>query len=137
MSYLDICRAQLPMDEGRRKRAYQDSLGIWSGGIGRNLQDVEFSDSEIALMFANDLDRAEITAKVLFPSFDKLSDNRKAALVNLAFNMGERLAGFHHMREAVAQEDFNEAANQLTDSLWAKQVQASRSERIIKMIREG
>lgn len=137
MSHLDICRVQLPLDEGRRVKAYKDSMGILSGGIGRNLQDVEFTDSEIALMFANDLERADFAARALFPSFGMLSDNRRAALVNMAFNMGqERLSEFHHMRDAIESGDFDAAADAMIDSLWAKQVGA-RAARLEKMMREG
>lgn len=137
MSYLDICRTQIPTDEGRRARAYKDSMGILSGGIGRNLEGVSFTDGEIALMFANDLERADFAARTLFPSFGTLSENRKAAIVNMAFNLGqERLSEFHHMRDAVTAEDFDAAADAMADSLWAKQVGA-RALRLEKMIREG
>jgi lysozyme len=137
VSHLDICRAQLPLDEGRRKKAYKDSLGIWSAGVGRNLQDVEFSDAEINLMFDADLERADRIARGLFPGFDKFSDNRKAALTNLAFNMGYRLGGFANMRKAIDKNDWNRAAIELADSLWARQVQQSRRDRLLGMIRNG
>ncbi len=137
MSHLDICRVQIPEDEGRRAKAYQDSVGIWSGGIGRNLQDVAFTDSEIALMFETDLERADFAARTLFPTFGALSDNRKAVLVNMAFNLGQqRLSEFHHMRDAVADANFEAAADAMMDSLWAKQVGA-RAVRLEKMMREG
>ena len=138
MSYLDICRAELPEDEGRRKKAYKDTEGIWTAGIGRNLQDVEFTDSEIALMFANDLERADQAARRIFQNFDVLSAPRKAACVNLSFNMGERrLRGFQKMIAAVHAMDFERAADELVNSKWYTQVQPSRSHRIVKMVREG
>ena len=138
MSYLDICRSELPTDEGRRSKAYRDSVGVLTAGIGRNLEHVEFTDSEIALMFANDLERADKAARAIFPAFDGLSAPRKAALVNLAFNMGERrLRSFRKMIAAVHAGDFERAATELVDSLWYRQVQPSRSRRIVKMMREG
>lgn len=138
MSYLDICRQSLPIDEGRRSKPYMDSEGIWTGGIGRNLQDVEFTDSEIALMFANDLDRADRAARKLVMTFDSLSDARKSVLVNLAFNMGERrLSGFRKMLAAVDAGEFGLAADEMVDSRWYTQVQKSRSERLVRMMREG
>ena len=138
MSYLDICRVELPEDEGRRKKAYRDSVGVLTAGIGRNLQDVEFTDSEIALMFANDLERADKGARAIFTQFDALTAPRKAALVNLVFNMGERrLRGFQKMIAAVHAGDFGRAADELVNSKWYTQVQPSRSHRIVKMMREG
>ena len=138
MSYLDICRAELPEDEGRRKKAYRDSVGVLTAGIGRNLQDVEFTDSEIALMFANDLERADQAARRIFQNFDVLSASRKAALVNMAFQLGpHRLAGFKKMIAAVHAGDFMEAARQMRESKWYEQTQRSRSDRLIKMIQDG
>ena len=136
MSYLDICRKQLPIDEGRRTRAYRDSRGIWTVGIGRNLEHVNFSDDEIALMFANDLERADSLARVLVPNFDTLSEARKAVLVNMAFNLGPRLGQFARFLEAVRLEDFLRAAQEMEDSLWHKQVGA-RALRLEEAMREG
>ena len=63
------------------------------------------------LALENDIEDAEITAKTLFPTFDGLSDARKAVLVNMAFNLGaHRLAGFARLREAVANGHFEAAA---------------------------
>ena len=136
MSYLDICRKQLPIDEGRRTRAYKDSRGIWTVGIGRNLEHVNFSDDEIALMFANDLERADSLARVLVPNFDTLSEARKAVLVNMAVNLGPRLGQFARFLEAVRLEDFLRAAQEMEDSLWHKQVGA-RALRLEEAMREG
>ena len=136
MSYLDICRKQLPIDEGRRTRAYRASRGIWTVGIGRNLEHVNFSDDEIALMFANDLERADSLARVLVPNFDTLSEARKAVLVNMAVNLGPRLGQFARFLEAVRLEDFLRAAQEMEDSLWHKQVGA-RALRLEEAMREG
>ena len=136
MSYLDICRKQLPIDEGRRTRAYRDSRGIWTVGIGRNLEHVNFSDDEIALMFANDLERADSLARVLVPNFDTLSEARKAVLVNMAVNLGPRLGQFARFLEAVRLEDFLRAAQEMEDSLWHKQVGA-RALRLEEAMSEG
>lgn len=137
MSYLDIAKTQLPGDEGRRTRIYRDTVGKQTVGIGRNVDDVAFSDDEIALMFCNDCKRADVVCRNLFPAFDALTDNRKAALLNMAFNLGPGLSAFHHMIDAVNSDDFAEAARQMRASKWATQVQASRSERLIEMMANG
>jgi len=143
VTYRDICRRQLPLDEcvgGRpNKRAYRDSKGIWTAGVGHNLQACVFSDAVIELWFTEDLEEAERAARVLFPSFDALSEARKAVLLNMAFNMGQdRFAGFGRMRGAVAAGDFMEAARQMRDSKWYREdVQKSRSERLIAMMEQG
>jgi hypothetical protein len=63
------------------------SVEIWTT-VGLRPKEIDF-------MLDNDLDEAEATARTLFPTFDSLSEARKAVLVNMAFNMGlHRLAGF-------------------------------------------
>lgn len=137
MTYVDIARVHLKVDEGISRKVYRDTKGILTGGIGRNLEQKGFSDNEIALMFENDIGDAEVDARALVPSFDSLSDNRKAALLNMAFNLGrDRLAGFHGMRDALAAGDFNKAADEMLDSLWSRQV-GQRAQRIAQMMREG
>ena len=39
VSYRDLARAQLKVDEGVRLKPYRDSVGILSVGVGRNLED--------------------------------------------------------------------------------------------------
>jgi lysozyme len=96
VSWRDIVSHQLRIDEGVRNRPYKDTVGKLTIGVGRNLDDVGVNDDEIALMLDHDIDEAERTARrVLVGSFDDLTDERKAAVVNMAFNMGfDRLSGF-------------------------------------------
>jgi lysozyme len=137
MGYKDICRAQLAVDEGDRLKPYRCSDGKLSIGIGRNLDDNGIRPDERDLMFSNDLNEADITARTLVPSFAQLSDNRRAALVNMSFNMGQqRLSGFKNMLAAVASGDFNRAADEMLSSKWATQV-GQRAVRLAQMMREG
>src|SRR5947207_3199466 len=80
MTYRDIAKAQLQVDEGRKEKFYLDSLGIPTIGIGRNLRDVGLRPDAIDCWFENDRTAAEAIAKALVPSFEHLSDNRKAVL---------------------------------------------------------
>lgn len=136
MSYLDICAAQLPIDEGTYSKPYKDSLGILTIGIGRNLERGLRPD-EIQFLFKNDLALADLTARNVYMTFDKLSDNRKAVLVNLAFNMGQaRLSGFTKTLAAIVAGDYDTAANEMLASKWAVQV-GLRAVRLAKLMREG
>jgi lysozyme len=136
VTYWDIAKAQLQVDEGRKEKIYTDSLGIPSIGIGRNLRDVGLRPDEIDYLFANDLKAAESIARGLIPSFDHLSDNRKAVLVNLAFNIGNKLAEFVKFRKAVQEENWGAAATELLSSRWSMQV-GVRATRLAKQFREG
>lgn len=137
MNYIDICLKQLPIDEGMPNKPYRDTVGKLTIGVGRNLDDNGLRDDEIALMLRNDIAQAEKDARAVCQTFNALSDARKAVLVNMAFNMGRtRLAGFVNMLQAINEQDFEEAAEQMLDSKWAKQV-GNRAIRLAKAMREG
>ena len=137
MSYIDIVRAQLVIDEGDRKKPYVDTRGKVSIGIGRNLTDVGISQAEEDFMFGNDIAVAETTARALFTTFDDLSDNRKAVLLNMAFNIGQAtLAEFVGFNAAVTAGDFDAAADHMLASAWAGEVGA-RATRLAQLMREG
>jgi lysozyme len=134
VSYRDIAKAQIKVDEGVRFKVYRDSLGIETVGVGRNIRDKGLSMQEVDLLLDNDLTDAERDARAIFPTFDKLSDIRKAVLLNMSFNMGrERLSKFKKLRAAVQDEDWAEAARQMILSTWATQVGA-RATRLAKQM---
>jgi len=54
----DYARAILSSDEGRKKIAYKDTKGLWTVGVGRNLEQKPLSDAEIDLMLQTDVDEA-------------------------------------------------------------------------------
>lgn len=136
MTYLDIARKQLPIDEDVRKTPYKDSVGILTIGVGRNLEK-GLSDAEIAFMLENDIVQADLDARSVCPSFDSLSEPRKAVLVNMAFNLGRtRLSGFVRMLGAIADGKFSEAADEMKSSRWYVQV-GERGKRLEKVMREG
>ena len=137
MSYLDIARKQVETDEGRRRKPYRDTVGKLTIGIGRNLDDKGLSDDEIDYLLANDLRDAEKDARAVCASFNRLTDARKAVLLNMALNIGRsRLAGFRNMLAAIEAEDYDRAAVEMLDSLWARQVK-SRATRLAEQMRQG
>jgi lysozyme len=137
VSHREIVKAQLRIDEDMRRFPYRDSVGKLTIGVGRNLDDVGLRPDEIDLMLENDIVEAEGDARELFPSFDALSDARKAVLLNMCFNLGRsRLSAFHKFRAAVADGDWELAAAEMIESKWAAQV-GIRAQRLAKQMREG
>lgn len=128
---------QLEVDEGKRPRIYLDTVGKWTGGVGRNISDRPFSEDEIQLMLANDIALATKDARQLVQGFDNLDDVRQEVLVNMAFNMGyAKLGGFKRFLAAVNGSEFAEASLEMLDSRWANQVGA-RALRLSKAMRTG
>ena len=132
--FRDIARAQLKIDEGVKQYPYTDSVGKLTIGCGRNLVDVGLRPREIDFLLDNDIDEAVACARHLVPTFDALSEARKAVLVNMAFNLGyARLSGFLRMLQAVRDGRFADAAHEMRDSDWAVQV-GPRAERLAKIM---
>ena len=137
MSFLEIAAKQIEADEGRRNKPYKDSLGILTIGVGRNLEDRGLRDDEIDLMLRNDIAEAANTAKVIFPTFDRLTEVRKSVLVNMCFQLGEtRLRGFRDFRAAVEAQAWPQAAAAMLDSKWATQT-PKRAARLAEQMRQG
>lgn len=137
MSYRDILRPQLKMDEGIKPKPYRDTVQKLTIGVGRNLDDVGLRADEIDYLLENDINEAEKTARSLFGNFDSLSENRQAVLTNMAFNLGlHGLAAFVKFRKAVEGGEFDLAAKEMLDSMWSKQV-GNRAVRLAVQMRNG
>lgn len=126
---------QLERDEGFRQFPYRDTMGIPTVGIGRNLEHVGISKKEAIFLLQNDVARLIAGLRNVFPWFDYLSEVRKGVLINMAFNMGvSRLLGFKKMLNALESSDYEQAAKEMLDSQWVKQV-GLRAERLARQMR--
>ena len=127
-------------DEGLKLEAYHDSKGHLTIGIGRLIDPGlggRISKSEAMFMLTNDLEAIEKELDAKLDWWRELPDQVQRALFNMTFNLGfPRLSGFKKMLAALRVEDFEEAANQALDSLWARQV-GLRARRIADMIRSA
>lgn len=119
---------QLRRDEGTESCAYQDSLGYWTIGVGRLIDARKgggLSNDEIDYLLDNDI-KAK-TAEVLraLPWAARLSEPRRAVLVNMAFQLGTKgLLAFRRTLGSVEDGHYGEAALGMLDSTWAKQTPA-------------
>jgi len=119
---------QLRRDEGVVNHAYEDSLGFTTIGVWRLIDSRRgggLRDSEIDFLLSNDI--AEKTAQVLeaLPWAARLSEPRRAVLVNMAFQLGTKgLLAFHRTLGSVEDGHYGEAALGMLDSTWAKQTPA-------------
>ena len=102
---------------------YTDSVGKFTIGIGRNLDDNGISEDEALLMLNNDLKIVSNDLHSIFEDFSYLPYDVQLALTDMMFNMGKpRFLGFKKMIAAIKNKDFKEAAKQAKDSKWCKQV---------------
>ena len=141
----------LILHEGMKLKVYDDATGqeLKAGdiiighptiGIGRNIagDGLGISEEEARFMLHVDIDRVEQEARS-WDIYGELDSTRQAVLLDMLFNMG--LTRFNpdkwpKMFQALKEENWEETANQMRSSAWAKQVK-SRSERLAKLMEYG
>jgi len=125
---------QLKLHEGVEQKAYLCSAGYITIGVGRNLEDRGLSDAEIEFLLDNDVIIVENELTKAFPWWKDMSEIRQRVLADMAFNMGvPRLKGFKNALAAMKEGDYAEAADEMMDSIWAKQV-GTRAARLAHMM---
>lgn len=140
MNYKDIRNDMIKRHEGNRLKGgrhypYRDTMGKLTIGYGRCLDDIGISEDEALALLEHDLIAAENAVESL--SLGELGDARRAALVDMAFNLGAAgLGKFKLMLEALRQGKWDLAAVEALDSDWADQV-GKRAEEIARIIRTG
>jgi len=142
---IEKLREQLKIDEGCVYEIYNDHLGYATFGIGHLVleSDPEYgadigtpvSDDRVIEAFEQDVQTVLSDCAVLYPDFDELPEEVQQVIANMMFNLGRpRLSAFKGMKAGVDARDWNEAADQMVDSRWYRQVGA-RAERLVERIR--
>jgi GH24 family phage-related lysozyme (muramidase)/methyl-accepting chemotaxis protein len=131
--------------EGIRNRPYQDSLGLWTVGVGHLIGDGktlppewnrEFSNDEIMKLFNEDYASHRLAAQRI-PSFDKLNTRGQGALTDLTFNMGPSwIDKWPMLKKQLASNDIAGAAANLESSKWYGQV-GGRAPEVVDLLRSG
>ena len=127
---------QLKKHEGLELKPYKCTSNKLTIGIGRNLEDVGISEIEAEYLLMNDLD-TYMTAAKTYDWYNGLNDARKAVIVSMLFNMGQtNFNKFLKMKQALSVGEYPEAAKQMLDSRWAKQVKG-RAVELSKQMETG
>jgi len=129
---------QLIQHEGLRLDMYRDSVGIWTIGIGRNLEHVGLrSEAEARYLLRSDVlaIRAEIERSIQWVG--DLNEVRQRVLMDMAFNLGvSGLMKFQKTLRHVAAGRYEAAAQEMLRSRWADQV-GQRAMTLSKMMATG
>ena len=125
--------------EGLRLRPYRDSLGNASIGYGHYLR-IPINENAALTILRNDIANACLAAYNLpaaVISAGGITEGRKEVLIEMIFNLGfHGVLGFKRMLKAIEKEDFDLAAREMLDSLWALQVK-DRARELADIMREG
>lgn len=139
--------AQLRIDEGVRYKRYKDTMGIWTIGVGHNIEadtyypytvaDEPLNDKQVDALLMQDIAVvvSELDQRVNW--WRAMEDVRQRVLANMCFNLGwPRLSQFKNTLKAMHDSRYAEAAQGMRNSLWYKQVGA-RAERLAKQMEKG
>ena len=144
--------------EGMVLTVYQDTLGIDTVGIGRNLKDRGISPEVLSYMdipnmaivytegineadarylALNDIKIVENELCKVHTCVDDLDAVRQLILMDMAFNMGvPRLCKFKKMWNAIHEGNFDAASLEMMDSKWAREV-GSRARKLADAMKSG
>ena len=139
-------RQELTVDEGVKYEVYLDHLGLATCGIGHLITDTdpehgldvgtEIGEERVNELFEQDINITIDECKKLYYDFDELPEEAQLIICNMMFNMGRpRLSRFHKMKRAVDNREWEEAANQMKDSRWYKQV-TNRADRLVQRMKK-
>ncbi|WPJ21201.1 endolysin [Klebsiella phage KP17] len=150
----------LRIDEGYDSKIYKDTEGYWTIGIGHlltkdsskslaisNLDKLvgrstggQITQAEAEVIFAKDVEKAIkgiVANATLSPVYNILDDVRRAALINMVFQMGVGgVAGFPASMKLLLAKKWDAAAKELANSRWYRQT-PNRARRVIETMRTG
>ena len=112
---------------------------LLSQQVGRTVNG-RITEEECSALFASDLNdvyRQIAQSATVGPVYSTLDDTRKMAIINMTFQMGiGGVANFRKMLAFMALGQYDKAADEALDSLWARQT-PNRARRVTDVIRNG
>lgn len=130
-------KQQLIRDEGAVGHAYHDSFGFLTIGVGRLIDERRgggLSPDEIDYLLDNDIKAKTHEVLQALPWAARLSEPRRAVLVNMAFQLGTKgLLAFHRTLGSIEDGQYGDAAVEMLDSTWAKQTPARAMRLAVQM----
>ena len=138
---IEQLQKELTEDEGCKYEIYLDHLGLPTFGIGHLVKETDpeynqpvgapVSEDRVNACFAQDIQITINDCEKLYDNFNDLPDEVQLIIANMMFNLGyPRMSKFKKMKLAVDNSDWKEAAIQMEDSLWFRQV-TNRAKRLI------
>ena len=142
---IEQLRKELELDEGCKHETYLCSQNVVTGGIGHMITEwddekylevgVEIPDEQVKAWFDKDIETVLSDCELLYDDFDHLPEEAQLIIANMMFNLGyPRLKKFVKMKAAIDQRAWNEAANQVIDSNYYRQL-PNRAGRLVKRLR--
>lgn len=124
--------------------SYPDSKGIWTIGWGHEIEPQPAANPKLVWTQAQadaqrdqDIESAQLFASKLKEWGCMDTDCRRNALIELCFNMRGKWLKFVDTRASIWVHDWKGAHDGLLNSLWAKEVHATRADRLANYLLTG
>lgn len=128
---------QLLRDEGIRLKMYRDSVGVWTIGVGHNLEAKPISTRAAQMILGDDIEDARQELYQALPWTATLDSVRLGVLLNMAFNLGAAgVLAFKKMLVHIQASEWDNAAYELVNSTYATQV-GPRAHRLALQLTTG
>tara|TARA_R100000742_G_C4265808_1_gene83876 strand:- start:371 stop:814 length:444 start_codon:yes stop_codon:yes gene_type:complete len=142
---IEKLREELKVDEGCKYEVYKDHLGYPTFGIGHLITDADpeyglevgtqVIDERVHEVFEKDIEIVIADCKNEYVFFDDLPEEAQHIVANMMFNMGKpRMSKFLKFKVALAEHNWENAAIEMEDSRWHKQV-TNRANRLIERMK--
>ena len=133
MNYARLVKS-IKRNEGYRPCPYKDTLGVWTIGYGSTWA-AGFHGVERVQKYTPCIDK-KLAEYILHTSlgdailkaqrfagevWEYLTDTRREALAEMAYQLGDKVFQFKNAREALHKGDFDRVAYELKDSRWYQQ----------------
>jgi|TARA_Y100001963_G_scaffold147684_1_gene224376 lysozyme len=143
--FIDRLREELKTDEGCKYEIYLDHLGLPTYGIGHLVTEKDpehgmevgtlVDEIRVNEVFEQDIQITINDCKKVYDDWDAMNEEVKLICCNMMFNLGyPRYCKFKKMIQAIKDRDYLEAAEQMRQSRWYKQV-TNRADRLISRMK--
>ena len=136
LQVLDGLIERLKISEGFRDRVYKDTLGIDTIGFGFAIKDLVLSEEISEIILKEKVEALIVRIKNKFDWFDEMPPEIQSVCVEVSYQLG--LYGFNKFKKTFAhlkEKEFKHAADEMLDSLWAKQT-PNRANMLAQIVRE-
>lgn len=143
---IEQLRIEIEADEGCKYEIYLDHLGLPTFGIGHLVVESDEEHNKpvgtpvaadrVTECFNRDVEIVLDDCERLYPDFGTLPEEVQLIIANMMFNMGRpRLSKFKGMKAGVDARDWQQAADEMVDSVWYRQV-PNRAKRLVERMRK-
>ena len=120
---IETLKAYLIQNEGLRLHPYKCTSGKTTIGVGRNLDDNGITTDEAMHLLTNDINNSIQEVEKNIDWYYEAPGNVQLVLADMHFNLGlPVLLSFKNMLKSLKDKKYEEAAEHLLDSRYAKQV---------------